>query len=59
MTKDEKIKKLEAAIKKAEEEKDEVYLKYLMKVKQQTINVFEGGTVVLQSGNPPNVPPYA
>lgn len=64
LTQKEKEAHLRAKIQKAQDEgneEDEEYytilLKYLLEVENMTINVYEGGTVVFQSGKP-NVPPY-
>jgi hypothetical protein len=58
MTKDEKIAHLEAELKKAQEEGNETYLEYLIRIRELTINVHTGGQVFFNSGNPPPVPPY-
>lgn len=62
MTKEEKLKKLNAEIKAAEEAEDEEYLKYVINIRDSTINftVEDGGTLIVQSGNPnpPPRPPY-
>ncbi len=57
MTKEEKIKHLETEIKKATEEGNEEYLKYILRIREMTINVHDGGTVIFQSGKPN--PPYS
>lgn len=57
-TKKEKLEHLEKEIKKAEEEGDEEYLKYIMNIKKMTIYVESGGTLIMQSGSPPPPPPY-
>jgi hypothetical protein len=51
---------LQEDIKAAEEAHDEVYLNYLMRIYNNTItiNVEEGGTLIMQSGSPPPLPPY-
>lgn len=44
----------------AGDEEEEEYLTniyYTMEIENQTINVYEGGVVIFQSGKP-NVPPY-
>lgn len=58
MTDKEKIKHLEDEIKKAKEENDEVYLKYLLRIKEATFNIHAGGTLIFQSGSPAPLPPY-
>jgi ribonuclease HIII len=58
MTKDEKIAHLEAEIKKAQEEENETYLNYLQRIRKLTINVYDGGTVIFQTGTPKPPPPY-
>lgn len=58
MTKDEKIKHLEAELKKAEEEGNETYLKYLIEIKHLTINMAENSQIFFNSGSPPPLPPY-
>lgn len=64
MTNEEKKKVLKAKIKAAEEAGDEDEVKFLtelyynMEIQQMTINVYEGGTVIFQTGNPPPPPPY-
>lgn len=58
MTKDEKIAHLEAQIKKAEEEGDENYLEYIIRIKNLTINVEAYGQMFVNTGNPPPLPPY-
>lgn len=58
MSKEEKLKKLNAEIKAAEEEGDEEYLKYVMNVKKMTITIEDGGVLIMQSGSPPPLPPY-
>ena len=55
-TKEEKIAHLKAEIQKAEEEGDYGYVAYLMEIQELTINVYEGGKVIFQSGKP--TPPY-
>lgn len=56
-TKKEKLEHLEKEIKKAEEEGDEQYLKYIMNIKKMTIKIEDGGILIMQSGNP-TPPPY-
>lgn len=56
MTKAEKIKQLDAEIKAAEEEGDESYLNYIMRIKEMNIHVYDGGVVLFNSGKPN--PPY-
>lgn len=64
MTNEERKKALKAKIKAAEEAGDTEEVTYLnelyynMEVHQMTINVYEGGTVIFQTGNPPPLPPY-
>lgn len=58
MTPEEKVAHLEKKILEAQESGDEVYLKYLQNIKNLTIHIYKGGTLVMQSGNPKNVPPY-
>ncbi len=58
MSKQEKLKVLDAKIAAAQEAGDEEEYKYLLNIKNMTINVNEGGTVVFQSGNPKPLPPY-
>ena len=64
LTKQEKLSTLKQNIAKAEEEGDEEYVKilyelyYSMEVENQTINVYDGGTVIFQTGNPKPPPPY-
>lgn len=55
-TSEEKIKSLNAQIAQAEEEGDEVYLNYLLRIREMTINNY--GTIYFQAGNPPPPPPY-
>ena len=55
-TQEEKLAHLDAAIAKAEEEEDEYTVNYLQRIREMTINVYEGGTVIFQSGKP--TPPY-
>ena len=55
-TKEEKLAHLTSEIQKAEEEGNEEYVNYLLKIQEMTINVYEGGKVVFQSGKPH--PPY-
>lgn len=54
----EKIKILEAQIAEAEEEGNETYLKYLVKIKELTIHNYSGGQIFVNSGSPPPPPPY-
>lgn len=58
MSKQEKIKHLEAEQKKAEEEGNETYLEYIIHIKKLTINMAENSQVFLNSGSPPPLPPY-
>jgi ribonuclease HIII len=48
-----KIAHLDAEIAKAEEEGNESYLNYLLRIREQTIHVYEGGIVIFQSGTLP------
>jgi ribonuclease HIII len=48
-----KIAHLDAEIKKAEDEGNESYLNYLLRIREQTIHVYEGGIVIFQSGTLP------
>lgn len=58
LTKQEKIAKINAQIAEAEESGEpEVYIHYLMRIREQTIHVYDGGTIIFQSGEPKN-PPY-
>lgn len=61
-TKKEQLKVLDAEIKAAEESGDEAYLKYVINIRDSTINfnVNDGGVLIVQSGNPtpPPRPPY-
>lgn len=59
-TKKEKLKVLGAEIKAAEAQGDEVYLNYLQRIYDNTItiNIEDGGTLVMQSGSPKPLPPY-
>lgn len=59
MSKKEKLKHLEAEQKKAEEEGNETYLEYIIRIKKLTINMAENSQVFLNSGSPPPLPPYA
>lgn len=52
-TKEEKLKVLEA-----EDTESEVYLEYIMRIREMTINVNDGGILIMQSGSPPPLPPY-
>jgi hypothetical protein len=54
------IDDLKKEILAAEEAHDEVYLNYLMRIYNNTItiNVEDGGTLIMQSGSPPPPPPY-
>lgn len=54
----EKIKILEAQIAAAEEEGNEDYRKYLLRVKNLTIHNYAGGQIFINSGTPPPPPPY-
>ena len=58
MAEDEKKAHLEAEIKKAIESGDETYLKYIIHIKNLTINVAAYGQVFFNTGNPPPLPPY-
>jgi hypothetical protein len=60
MNKEEKLKHLKAEIKAAEESGDEEYLKYVINIRDSTINftVEDGGVLIVQSGSPPPLPPY-
>jgi hypothetical protein len=51
---------LQEDITAAEAAHDEVYLNYLMRIYNNTItiNVEDGGTLIMQSGSPPPPPPY-
>lgn len=59
-TKEQQLKVLDAEIKKAEAEGDEAYLKYIINIRDSTINfnVNAGGVLIVQSGSPPPLPPY-
>lgn len=59
-TKKENLKVLGAEIKAAEAQGDEVYLNYLQRIYDNTItiNIEDGGTLVMQSGSPKPLPPY-
>lgn len=59
MSKQEKLKHLEAEQKKAEEEGNETYLEYIIHIKKLTINMAENSQVFFNSGSPPPLPPYA
>ena len=59
MSKKEKIQHIDAEIKKAEEEENETYLKYLIEIKHLTINMAENSQIFFNSGSPPPLPPYA
>lgn len=54
------LKKLQAEIAEAEAQGDEVYLNYLQRIYDNTItiNINDGGTLIMQSGSPPPPPPY-
>ena len=52
-TKEGKLQHLKSEIQKAQEEENEEYLKYLLRIQEMTINIYEGGVVVFQSGKPP------
>lgn len=58
MTKSEKKAHLEAEIKKAQEEGDESYLEYIIKIKNLTINMAPNSQMFFNSGTPPPLPPY-
>lgn len=59
ISKEERLKHLNKEIEKAEEEEDEVYLKYLTRIKGDLIiHNYEGGLIIWQSGTPPPPPPY-
>lgn len=54
------LKQLTKDIAEAEVQGDEVYLNYLQRIYDNTItiNINDGGTLVMQSGSPPPPPPY-
>jgi hypothetical protein len=54
----EKLKLLEKQIAEAEAEENETYLNYLVRIREQTIHVYAGGQVFINSGTPPPPPPY-
>lgn len=57
-TKEEKVKKIQAEIEAAQEDgAEEAYIAYLMRIKHLTIHNYDGGVIILQSGEPKN-PPY-
>lgn len=57
-TKEEQLKVLDAEVKKAEEEGDEQYLEYIIRIRKMTININAGGALYMNSGSPPPLPPY-
>lgn len=58
MTPEEKITHLEKKILQAQAEGEEEYFRYLQNIKNLTIHVYKGGVLIMQSGNPKNIPPY-
>lgn len=58
MTEDEKTAHLEAELKKAQEEGNETYLKYIIHIKNLTINMAPNSQLFFNSGSPPPLPPY-
>lgn len=56
MSKKEKLKHLDAEMKKAKEQGNEIYLEYIIKIKKLVIKDFD--TLTWQSGSPPPLPPY-
>lgn len=57
-TKEDKLKILNAEIAAAEEAEDETYLKYVIRIKEMTITIEDGGIMYMNSGSPPPPPPY-
>jgi len=58
MSKEEKLASLKAKIAQAEEEENEVYLKYIVEVQNLTINMAPNSYIFINSGSPPPPPPY-